>query len=121
MATSEQKQTEALEKFKKESLENLSSLFDLDALYDVDINQLGFSAWNEFTSKWRNSKEFYLDEDPADTSTALANNNDNNEANEDTAKANIAPVDGNNNNEVAERRKGKDKIPSDHEGANNMP
>ncbi|KAK5775498.1 hypothetical protein PVK06_043394 [Gossypium arboreum] len=68
-----------------------------------------------------NSKNFYLDEDPIDTSTTPTNNNVNNEADEDTAEANIALVNGNDNNKVAKRRKGKDEISSDHEGANNMP
>ncbi|KAK5812704.1 hypothetical protein PVK06_028142 [Gossypium arboreum] len=71
---------------------------DLDAFCDVDMNQLGVNvyfpseaAWDAFTSKRRNSKDFYLDEDLAETNTAPV---DKNEANEDPTEANVAPTNG---------------------------
>ncbi|PPS19428.1 hypothetical protein GOBAR_AA01150 [Gossypium barbadense] len=128
MARSEQKQT--VQKFKRKTLENLSNLVqelksnillyaqvvggpfnargvDLDALSDVDMNQLGLD---------RNSKYFYLDEDLTETNTTPANNN---EADEDPTEVNVALADSNDNNKVA-GREGEDEIPSEHEGANYM-
>lgn len=96
---------------------------DLDALYDVDMNQLSVNvrypskvSQDEFTSKIRNSKGFYQDEDLAETNTTPV---DNNEANEDLAEANVAPTNGNDHIEVV-GREGENEIFSDHEWADNM-
>ncbi|KAK5836369.1 hypothetical protein PVK06_012155 [Gossypium arboreum] len=117
MARSEQKQT--VQKFKRKTLENLSNLVqelksnillyaqvvggpfnargvDLDALSDVDMNQ--------------------LDKDLIETNTTPS---DNNEADEDPTEVNVALADSNDNNKVA-GREGEDEIPSKHEGANYM-
>ncbi|KAH1098165.1 hypothetical protein J1N35_015086 [Gossypium stocksii] len=84
---------------------------DFDALYEVDMNQLGFDvhfssgpAWDEFSSKWKNSKDFYLDEGPAKLNV-VPTNNDNNTI--------IAPA---KNIEVAEMREREDEITGDLEG-----
>ncbi|KAH1031708.1 hypothetical protein J1N35_043882 [Gossypium stocksii] len=44
-----------------------------DALYDVDKGALGFdvcflssAVWDSFVSTWKNSQDFYLDEDPVE-------------------------------------------------------
>ncbi|KAK5802235.1 hypothetical protein PVK06_029820 [Gossypium arboreum] len=140
MARSEQKQTKALEE--RKNLENLSNIaqelksnillyaqvmggpfdarrVDLDALYDVDMNQLGFdihfpsrAVWDKFGSKWRKSKDFFLNEDPNETNVAHTNNN---EADGDPAKVNFAPANGNGNFEVVGKER-EDVIPSDHRG-----
>ncbi|KAK5838741.1 hypothetical protein PVK06_007478 [Gossypium arboreum] len=147
MLRSEQKQTEALEEFKRETLKNLSNIaqelksnillhaqvvgspfnicrVDLNALYDVDMNQIGSdvhflsgATCDEIASKWKNSKDFFLDEFLCETNDALA---DNNESDEDLAKANITFPDDNRKNKDA-GKEGEDEISSDHEGADDMP
>ncbi|PPS12659.1 hypothetical protein GOBAR_AA07987 [Gossypium barbadense] len=138
MLRSEQKQIEALEEFKRETLKNLSNIaqelksnillhaqvvgspfnmcrVDLNALYDVDMNQIGSdvhflsrATCDEIASKWRNSKDFFLDEFLCETNDALA---DNNESDGDLAKANITFPDDNRKNKVV-RKEGEDEISS---------
>ncbi|PPD79378.1 hypothetical protein GOBAR_DD23693 [Gossypium barbadense] len=83
------------------------------------MNQLRFdvhfpsrAAWDEFASKWRNLKYFFLDEVPRETIATPARNN---EADGDLADTNVAPADGNDNDEVV-GKEGKEKIPNGHGG-----
>ncbi|KAK5785869.1 hypothetical protein PVK06_040490 [Gossypium arboreum] len=139
MARLKQKQVEALQKFKKETLETLSNLavelklnillhtqvmvglsdarrVDFNPLYEVDMNKLCFdvrlplgATWDEFASKWKNLKDFY--------------------PNEGSAKLNIVPTDNNNNTivvpakniKVVERGEREDDITSDLERGENIP
>ncbi|KAH1073009.1 hypothetical protein J1N35_025337 [Gossypium stocksii] len=62
---------------------------DLNALYNIIGDKLGFdvrfpfvAAWEEFASKWKNSKYFFLDEDPVEARVALAKEDHNNKAGE---------------------------------------
>ncbi|KAH1107180.1 hypothetical protein J1N35_010948 [Gossypium stocksii] len=121
----ERKQVEALENFKNETLENFNNFLhglkakiqlhtqvlggsfdahrvDLNALCNVNEDQLGFDirsplgvAWEDFVSKWKNSKDFYLDEDLLKTSTIPADDNS--------------------------KRKWESDVPSDPEGVNDVP
>lgn len=102
MASLKQKHEEAFENF-KETLETLSSLtseltsnillhtqvvagpfdarkVDFDALYEINMDQLGFdarfpsgAAWDGFASKWK--KYFYLDEGPSESVVVPTNDN----------------------------------------------
>ncbi|KAH1082955.1 hypothetical protein J1N35_022716 [Gossypium stocksii] len=70
---------------------------DLDALYNIIDDQLEFdvrfpsrSEWEECTYKWRNCKDFYLGEDPSETSVATANKGDNSKTSEGSVGENEA-------------------------------
>lgn len=46
---------------------------DFDALSEVEMEQLGFdirfplgAAWDEFKTKWKNLRDFYLEESPSE-------------------------------------------------------
>ncbi|KAH1121789.1 hypothetical protein J1N35_004949 [Gossypium stocksii] len=86
---------------------------DFDTLYEVDMDQLGFdvrfpsiAAWDDFTSKWKNSKDFYLDEGPSEPIVVSTNNHDN---------TTTTPAE---NIEVTKR---EDEITRDIEGGEDVP
>lgn len=115
-----QRHIEALEDFMKETLQNFNNFLpelkanillyaqvtsgpfnarrvNLNALCDVTDDQLEFDVhfpsgaeWEEFTSKWRNCKDFYLDEDLSETSVVTAKKGYNSKTGEGSMRENEA-------------------------------
>ncbi|KAH1031627.1 hypothetical protein J1N35_043801 [Gossypium stocksii] len=79
----------AMKKMIKEHQGTVSKMVKNDQL-GFDIYFLFRAVWEEFASKWRNSKYFYLEEDQAETSVAPTNENDNNKSRKGSTRENEA-------------------------------